>query len=111
VTPRQSGTRRHLVELQSITGRVPAGDGYTDTWATYATAWASVLPADAAAVARVSANTIESPITHVVETDYRAAIKPQHRVWLKSARALYITGIANLEERDITHVLLCEERQ
>jgi len=110
VQQRRAGTRRHRVALQSITGRTASGDGYLDTWATYDTVWAAVLPATASAVERFTAGTLETPVTHIVEMDYRSALRPQHRVWLKSSRALYIRGVQNVEELDTTHVLLCEER-
>lgn len=107
---RRAGTYRHQVELQRIASRTASGDGYLNTWETYATVPASVQPATAEAVERVSAGTTVAAVTHLVEMDYRAAVRPQHRVWFKSARALYITGIQNVDERDITHVLICEER-
>jgi head-tail adaptor len=107
---RRGGTRRHLVSLQAITGRVASGDGYLNTWTSYGTAYASVQPATASAVERLTAGTLETPITHIVEMDYRAAIRPQHRVWLQESRALYIRGMQNVDERDMTTVLLCEER-
>ena len=62
---RRAGQRRHWVELQSITGRTASGDGYIDTWTTYARSWASVEPATASAVERLTANTQQVPVTHV----------------------------------------------
>lgn len=107
--PRRAGARRHQVALQSITGRTASGDGYIDTWATYATVWASVVPATASATERRTAETQQVPITHMVEIDYLSTVKAKHRV-LFGTRPLYIRGIQNEEERNKTLALSCEER-
>jgi len=107
---RRSGERRHRVELQSMTARAASGDGYTETWATYADVWASVVPATASAVERLTGQTHQVPITHLVTLDYRSTLLAKHRVRLKDSRFLYIRGIQNDEERDVTLVLSCEER-
>lgn len=109
LTPRRAGERRHLVELQSITGRTASGDGYLDTWTTYATVWASVVPATAAAVERLVGDTQQVPITHLVDLDYRDDLSAKHRV-LFGTRKLYIRGIQNQDERNWTYSLSCEER-
>lgn len=108
LTPRRAGERRHRVALQSST-RAADGDGYLDTWTTYATVWAAVKPVVASAAERTVANTLQVPITHVVELDYRNDLLPKHRVLL-GTRPLYIRGIENQDERNITWVLSCEER-
>jgi SPP1 family predicted phage head-tail adaptor len=107
---RRAGQRRHWVELQSITGRTASGDGYLDTWTTYARSWASVEPATASAVERLTANTQQVPVTHVVTLDYRSDLLAKHRVRVGGTRALYIRGIQNDEERNRTFTLSCEER-
>ena len=107
---RRAGDRRHRVELQSMTARAASGDGYTETWATYAHAWASVEPATASAVERLTGQTQQVPITHLVTLDYRSTLLAKHRVRLSGTRLLYIRGIQNDEERNVTHVLSCEER-
>lgn len=106
---RRAGERRHYVALQSITGRVASGDGYLDTWATYDSVWASVVPATASAVERLTGQTLETPITHLVELDYRDDLLSQHRV-LFGTRPLYIRGMQNQDERNRTWCLSCEER-
>jgi hypothetical protein len=40
----------------------------------------------------------------------RDDVRAQHRVWFRSARALFVRGMQNEDERDVTLVLLCEER-
>jgi SPP1 family predicted phage head-tail adaptor len=105
---RRSGDRRHSVALQEST-RTASGEGYADTWATYATVWASVRPSAPSTADRQVGQTQQTPITHIVELDYRSDISAAHRV-LFGTRPLYIRGLQNVEERNKTTVLACEER-
>jgi SPP1 family predicted phage head-tail adaptor len=107
--PRKAGDQRHRVALQAITGRTASGDGYVDTWTTYATVWASVVPATAAAVERLVGETQQVPITHLVDLDYREDLSAKHRI-LMDSRKLYIRGIQNQDERNWKYTLSCEER-
>ena len=109
ISTRRAGQRRHRVALQSMTGRTNAGDGYLETWATYGTVWASVRPATPALVERIVGQTQTTPVTHVVEVDYRSDLLAAHRLLL-GTRALYIRGLQNEEERNKTITMACEER-
>lgn len=109
LTPRRSGDRRHRVALQAITSRTSSGDGYVDVWTTYATVWAGVRPAPVSGTERAVAQTQQVPITHLVELDYRSDLEARHRVLL-GTRPLYIRGIQNEDERNVTLFLSCEER-
>lgn len=106
---RRAGQRRHSVALQSPT-RTPTSTGVTETWATYATVWASVAPVAASQVQRSVSNTIQTPISHLVEIDYRSDVSTTHRVLLGGTRALHIQGWQNVDERNKTLTLACEER-
>lgn len=106
---RRAGERRHQVTLQRVTGRVAAGEGHQDTWSTYGAVWAAVLPVEASAAERQSANTLQVPVTHLVEIDYRNDVRAAHRVVL-NGRYLYIRGLQNVDERNVTWQLSCEER-
>lgn len=106
---RRAGERRHRVALQSV-AETATSTGFTETWTTYATVWAAVLPAAAGPSERPMAQTTQTPITHIVEIDYRADIEQNHRVLFRSTRPLYIVGQQNIEERNKTLVLSCEER-
>ena len=92
-----------------MTGRTNAGDGYLETWATYATVWAAVMPAVPALAERIVGQTQTTPITHVVEMDYHSELRAAHRV-LFGSRYLYIRGLQNDDERNKTYTLACEER-
>lgn len=106
---RRAGQRRQLIALQEKVD-VATTSGFTSTWTTYAEAWASIEPVTASPAERPTANTSQAPMTHLVETDFDERIKVAHRV-LFNTRALYIVSEPqNLEERNKTVVLVCEER-
>lgn len=107
---RRAGDRRHKVALQSIPTTTPTSTGFTGTWTTYASVWAAVRPAGPGLNERIAATTTQAPITHEVEIDYRDDVEQTHRVLLNSTRALYLAGQQNVEERNKTLVLWCEER-
>jgi SPP1 family predicted phage head-tail adaptor len=107
---RRAGTRRHFVALQSIPTTTPSSTGFSGTWTTYASVWASVSPAKAGQQERIAAMTTETPITHLVEMDYRDDLRSTHRVLLNGTRALYVVGQQNVDERNKTLLLSCEER-
>lgn len=109
LTPRRAGHRRHQVTLQRVSARVAAGEGHQDTWSTYGTVWAEVAPVEVSASERQTANTLQVPVTHLVEIDYRADVRAAHRVVL-NGRYLYIQGLQNLDERNVTWRLSCQER-
>ena len=49
------------------------------------------------------------PVTHLVEIDYRDDVRAAHRV-VPNGRYLYIRGLQNVDERNVTWQLSCEER-
>jgi head-tail adaptor len=106
---RRAGARRHQVALQAITNRAALGEGYVDTWTTYATVYAAIMPATASQVERSTSQTLQTPISHLVETDYRADVTTAHRLQF-GTRYLYIRGLQNIDERNWTLMLACEER-
>lgn len=110
LSARRAGLRRHQVTLQRVSGRVAAGDGHQDTWSDYATVWASVVPVTASAVERQVASTLQVPVTHAVEIDYRDDVRAAHRVKFGASRYLYVRGLQNVDERNVTLSLACEER-
>lgn len=109
LTPRRAGERRQVVALQAVTARTASEDGYTETWTTYARVRAAVLPQAASSSDRLVAHTTETPITHTVELDYREDLAVAHRLLL-GTRPLYIRGWQNVDERNRTLILSCEER-
>jgi SPP1 family predicted phage head-tail adaptor len=104
----RAGKLRHRVALQAST-RTITTDGYTDAWATYANEFVSIEPATPRSTATFVQATITTPITHVVRLRYRSDLLAKHRI-LHNARALYIAGMQNVEERNKEWILACEEK-
>jgi hypothetical protein len=106
------GERRHLVTLQGPGGPpVPDGDGgFTETPAplTPPTWWCSIVPATARDLERVTAGTTLAAATHVAEGDYHAGITTETEILFRG-RTLYVKGVINPEERNITTIALCSE--
>jgi head-tail adaptor len=90
------GEYRHLVTFEAPGDRVPDGEGgYTQSW----------VPLD---LEYTTAGTAAASATHIVRGDYRADVTTTARM-VHEGRPFQITGIANLEERDETLELVCEE--
>lgn len=51
----------------------------------------------------------EDRVTHLVETDYHPQMSTNTILTLDTGRVLYVRGIADQENRQITHHLTCEE--
>ncbi len=107
---RRAGERRHYVELQAAPAPSQATTGYVADYTTYAGVWARVTPAPAAPNERPVAETTQAPVSHLVELDYRPEVRITDRVRLDDARTLYVVGLQNVDERNKTLVLACEER-
>lgn len=109
IPPRRAGQRPHFVEIQDkVDTQTPTG--FTSAWVTVAEAWAAIEPAAATSAERLVASTTQAPATHLVTLDYDARIKAKQSV-LFGTRRLHIVGPPqNVDERDVTLVLSCEER-
>jgi head-tail adaptor len=114
------GSLRHLVTLEVPGPAQPDGDGgFTLTWAplTPATWRAAIEPAPA--LEGVVAGTVQAVATHVLRGRYHPGITMQTRI-TKGARTaggalepgsqeFQITGIQNVEQRNVETVLVCVE--
>jgi SPP1 family predicted phage head-tail adaptor len=104
----RAGLLRHPVIVQTPT-RTPTADGYTDSWGTVASVWASVQPATPERLERFVGATVRTPITHLVTMRYRGDLSAKHRL-LFGSRQLYVQGWQNVDERNIELVIACEEK-
>ena len=105
------GDYRHVVSFQGPGAPVPDGDGgWLTTWAnlTPATWHVSIRPATARDLERTPQGTTISTASHIVTGDYRADVTTQTRM-LFDGRTFSINGVSNLEERNITMVLIAVE--
>ncbi len=76
----------------------PASDsqgGYSDSWATLTTVWASIEPAKG--YEKFQASQLETPISHKVTIRYRSGITTAHRI-LWGSRVLNIKEVINIDE-------------
>lgn len=108
---RRAGQRRHWVEFQRQS-TAATSTGFGGAWPKYAEAYADVQPAPAGQSERQIAFSTDATITHLVETDYIAGVKPKDRIQLvDQGTVLYVVGVPqNVEMRSKTIVIPCEER-
>jgi head-tail adaptor len=103
------GEYRHLVTFQAPTS-VPDGDGgFVDGWTTLDPPWpVDIQPATVRDLERQAASTIVAAATHVVTGRYRADVQIDAQMLFKG-RTFRITGVNNVEERDVTMRLFAIE--
>jgi SPP1 family predicted phage head-tail adaptor len=100
------GKLRDRITIEEKTQVEDGSGGFSETWSTFATVWAEVLPTSSAE--RFFAEKLEMTTTHKVRIRYLAGLSSSMRINL-GARVLKIQGIVNLEERDRFLELKCEE--
>jgi len=103
------GRMNKHVELQRVM-RVASGDGYSEVWTTYATAYAAIEPATPRVLEMLTSATITTPVSHLVTLPYVAGVQGADRVSYQG-RALYIAGMQNPDETDRVWIFGCEERR
>ena len=105
------GAYRHIVTFEAPGVLVPDGDGgYTQGWGPLdpPTWYVAIRPATARDLENSTAGTVTTTASHIVIGDYRPDVTTTTRL-IHEGRQFEITGIANLEERDRTMHLFCEE--
>jgi head-tail adaptor len=106
------GDYRHRGVLQDPSTLVPDGEGgWLEGWADLDPPdWPmSITPATARDMERIAAGTVITSATHVITGRWRPAVSTKTRV-LFEGRIFHITGIQNVDERDVTLRLLAEEQ-
>lgn len=88
---------RHRIEIQSVTQTADGAGGYTESWATVATVWASIEPANGRE--KWMAMQTETYMTHVIMCRYQSSITTAKRI-LFGARKFDIVEVLNIEERN-----------
>lgn len=102
----QAGKLRHRIELQR---NVPTRHGMgeqLDSWAKYATVWASVEPLTGTEL--LNAQQISAEVTHRVKIRFCSDVKPEHQV-IHNGRTLEIIAVLNIAERRRSQHLMCKE--
>lgn len=106
------GDYRHRVTVQGPLGAAVADaeGGYLQVYASLTPAdwYCSIVPATQRDLERVTAGTVMASASHVVTGRYRADITTQTRLIFQN-RTLHVSSVANLEERNVTLQLVCQE--
>jgi SPP1 family predicted phage head-tail adaptor len=100
------GKFNHRITIEKPTTNQDAAGGITQTWAAFATVWASIEPL--AGHRLFQAKQANADITGVINMRYLAGVKPNMRVKYGS-RILTITSIINAKEHNIELQLLYKE--
>lgn len=107
------GALRHRVTLQTPGSPVPDVEGgYTETWTTLGTRVpASIEPATARTLERITANVVTSSASHLVTLRYLPGVTTKTRVTFHDTadRLLSVTGRHDPDERHVTLILECVE--
>lgn len=92
----RAGQLRHRIELQEETKAPDGSGGWIDTWATYATVWAKIIPLSGSE--GIFGMQLQDTITHDIMIRYRPGVAPVHRVKY-GERVFNIRQAINIEER------------
>ena len=99
----KAGALRHLIIIQEPTIAVDANGDRTDTWAEYATTWASIETGNGREF--FAARQVMADLTHTIRLRYIEDLKPEMRVKYtdqKTSKVRYfnIRTILNPDERN-----------
>lgn len=94
------------VAIQAVTQSSDSQGGFTETWATAKTVWASIEPANG--YEKMQAMQLASPISHKVTMRYNSTVTTAHRL-LFGTRVMAIKEIVNVGEENTILKLKCVE--
>lgn len=103
------GPLRHRITIQNPNAAAPDGDGgFTQTPTDVETVWADIGPANVLDVERVGGGTVLSSASHLVRMRYHPAITTRSQLRF-GARVFNVTGVQNVEERNVELIIACQE--
>ena len=102
----RAGRLRHRVKLQSVSETPDSYGERTETWATYATVWASIRPVSGREV--VEATQVGGEVQTLIEIRYNSSVTVKDRVKF-GTRLFDINHVANPENRNEKQRLTCTE--
>ncbi len=102
----QPGKMKHKVSLQQVSQVTDSQGGYTESWATIATLWASIEPAKG--YEKYQAMRIDTPVSHKVMLRYNSAVTTAKRL-LYGSRVFEIKECINVDEANAFLRLMCVE--
>lgn len=102
----RSGDLRHMVTVESMTRTSDGMGGWTEAWTTVATVRAAIWPKRM--VEQVETEKKTATITHQIRVRYLDGIDEDCRV-VFGDRVFEVISVLNVEERNKTFDLMCEE--
>lgn len=104
----QLGKLNKRVAIQAVTQTTDSAGGYTDSWATSATVWASIDPVSGRE--RFIYGQVTEPVTHRILMRYNSAVTVTGKKrLLYGSRTFNIVQVRNLEEADVWLEILAIE--
>jgi SPP1 family predicted phage head-tail adaptor len=101
------GKMRHKITIEQKTEVSDGAGGYTESWISFATVWASVEPISGKEY--YEAQQTQSEATHKIRIRYRTGILPSMRVNFKGRIFAITSPPINWEERNRELMLECTE--
>ncbi len=86
---------KHRISLQAVSQVSDSQGGFTESWATFATVWASIRPAKG--FEKFQAAQLQTPVTHKITIRYRPDVTTKHRL-LFGTRVFGIKEALNRDE-------------
>jgi SPP1 family predicted phage head-tail adaptor len=109
ITKTAIALRKDRGQFQRPGPNVPDGTGWVQSWIDLPPPdFAHITPATQASLERISAGTVISEATHVVDIAYRSDLTTKCR-FLIEGRSLSILGIFDKDERHVELQLVCAE--
>jgi SPP1 family predicted phage head-tail adaptor len=102
----RAGQLRHKITIQNTTVTQDSYGSKVDTWAIFATVWASVEPVSGREY--FESAKLNAEITHRVRIRYTAGVTPDMKI-LYGDRTFNIKSVINREERNRDMELMCAE--
>lgn len=105
------GELRHRIVLENPGTPIPDGDGgFTQVYTalTPSPVSAAIFPATARDLEYLSAGTVTSVASHVIQMRYHPGVTTQTRITF-GTRVFNVTGLINVEERNIETIALAVE--
>ncbi len=103
----RSGQLRHPIEIQQLTQTTDGVGGFTESFTTIHTPWASIRSATSVEI--FNASQLQNVITHVIRIRFIADLRADHRI-LFETREFQIISIMDDQEHEHEQTIEVEER-
>ncbi len=103
-----AGRRSQRIAIQAPSKTPDGMGGFTSTWNTVATVWASLEPLTKWDTERIQAMKIQSEVTHKCRMLFRSVLRPSWRL-VKNTRTFNILSILNVREENKELEIYCKE--